>query len=381
MASYIIPITMGQEIDYSYELTQVEQSLQSGVLSKLAAIDPTRKFMTFGFITDLHESYDDVPYSFGGDGQPQVITAKHALRLLGSIAHEYGMDAVLMGGDYSLGGDLTYSQYDDALDELVDDVRQNISVKRYATEGNHDRKYNSNVACRGNADWLAYLKRINSSGAVYIDNSDAVNANGVKPYDGEVGNTYYVDFPAYKVRVIMLSRYEKVEQGGDGCFYKNLYDSLKITNADEWSVLVVTHFYDNKTDIYLDKFFNAFLGNGTQNTWKGAGTDQFDFSAKINGDKKGLAVVGQIYGHVHSLASHTMADGKLKALSVWNAFATKRQDGAYQSDDYHFSVFVVDTDNWMLHEIKVGKLYDTTDNEYYDSTAGVFSYPIKHNEL
>jgi hypothetical protein len=80
------------------------------------------------------------------------------------------------------------------------------------------------------------------------------------------------------------------------------------------------------------------------------------------------------------LAKHTIADGFLQSLSVWNSFARKRAEGSeYPADDYHFSIFVIDTDNWMLREFKVGKLYDIDNNSYYDSATGRFSYPIKHN--
>ena len=364
--------------EYIYDLTQVEQGLQSNALSKLNSINPGHKYMAFGFLTDLHESYNDIPYT-GGDSNV-IITSKHELRLMGSIAHTYGLDAVLFGGDYSLGKDLTYQQYNAALDELLTDVNTNISVPRYATEGNHDRWYNTDVQCRGNAEWLAFLKRFNSSGAVYIDNQDAVNGNGVKPYAGEVGNTYYIDFPAYKVRVIMKSQYERQELNGSpsavgaGFFAKNYHDAMQFENpsdALEWTIVSVSHYTTSWANTYLNHYFNGTAQG------KGANSDQFVFSP-CNGGNKGKAVVGEIYGHVHSQASHAISENnELISLSVWNSFAPK--DGDYQNDDYHFSIFVIDTDHWMLHEIKVGLLYDTTDNAYYNSSTGVFSYPIRHN--
>lgn len=367
---------------YDYDLSQVEQALQTDTIAKLNSINPNHKFMAFGFMTDLHESYDNIGYS--GDGSGKIITSKHCIKLLGSIGHTYGLDAVLFGGDYSLGGDLTYSQYDAALEEFADTVEEFVSVPHYCTEGNHDRRYNGNVACRGNSAWLTFLKRFNSTGAIYIDNQNSVNTRGEKPYEGYVGNTYYVDFPAHKVRVIMLSQYEKSEQQDTSNptvaneQKKNLYDAMKFaqqSDAADYTLLSVSHYCDTS---YFWTYANKWL-YANSNTLNGGGSDYFNLTSPPNGNVQGKAVVGQIYGHVHLPAPHAMDNGKLSRISVRNAFTEKRNDGNYQQDDYRFSIFVIDTDNWMLHEIKVGSVYNTSENEYYDSNTGIFSYPIKHN--
>lgn len=153
--------------------------------------------MTFGFITDLHESYNNIPYG------SSVTTSKHALNLLGAIGHSYGLDGVFFGGDYSLGGNLTFDEYDAALEELLTTVNSVIDVPHFATEGNHDRWYDgkSTNHCRGNTAWKRYLNRFNTPNmAVFPTKNDAVN--------GFAANTYYVDFAKYKVRVVMRSQYE-----------------------------------------------------------------------------------------------------------------------------------------------------------------------------
>lgn len=109
----------------------------------------------------------------------------------------------------------------------------------------------------------------------------------------------------------------------------------------------------------LKKFLNGTTNNGT----------------------KGKAVVGELYGHLHETSSskNTMnQDGTLMRLGqAWAATVVKAE---YSNSNYKFSLYVVDTDNFELHEIKVGAQYNITDNQYYNETTRIFSYPFAHNK-
>lgn len=358
-----------------YDLTELEQQLHDDAIARLDMVNPNHRYMAFGFITDLHESYNNSPYSFSGTSTPQ--TSRHALRLLGAIGKSYGLDAVFFGGDYSTGATLSYDEYSAALNELIVATDSYITVPHFAVEGNHDRWYDSHVdRCRGNSTWRQFLNRFNTSNrAVFPDNT---TTNG-----GSVANTYYVDFPSHKVRVIMRSQYEYQETDGNDCqksagvgagaFNNNLNDCLTFANpsdASKWTVLCVSHYsvsneytYTNKcAEFALRRFFNGDINDG--NTGKG--------------------IVGEIFGHVHfeTSVTHQMNnDGNLVRLSQMNAFTTRKDDpNEYKQGSYRFSIYVIDTTNGLLHEIKVGYMYHTDDNEYYNPNTGIFSYPFRHNE-
>lgn len=362
--------------EYSYDLTSVEQGLQANAKAFLDAVNSVqqngkRKHFSFIFLTDLHN---------GGYYSIDNVTTynEHAIKLAGSIAHDCGVAAVFCGGDLSRGADADFATYTSDLNTVRQLFDTYISVPHYVTCGNHDRKYSQNSVLRDNDAWMAYLKQFNSNGAQYYTSKVHVynDTNNVHP-EGYTSNSYAVDFPDYKIRVFMRDNYETVQEKVE--LNKVYYDpdngkpgytdsensiyyggSFLFPEDRDYTLLSISHYSINP--------FNP------QNSYVRYISNQYLTS------KGGKAVVGEIYGHVHSLARHSMADGCLESLSVWNLFAQKRAEGSeYQSDDYHFSIFVIDTDNWMLREFKVGKLYDIDNNSYYDSATGVFSYPIRHN--
>lgn len=361
----------GEDVPVSpinYELTELEEQLLNDAITSLNEVNPNHRYMTFGFITDLHESYNDIPYG------SRVETSKPSLKLLGAIGQAYGLDGVFFGGDYSTGNELTYEQYDAALEELLTTVAGTISVPHFATEGNHDRRYKSSLPCRGNAVWRDFLERFNTPGrAVFPDENNTAN--------GYEANTYYVDFPKYKVRVVMQSQYEKSEMNnyslpiGQGGFANNINSCLTFdppSLASKWTVLIVSHYsdftntYNNSREPFIKKFINGTLNDGYG----------------------GKGAVGELYGHVHNVTNYDVNDdGELIRISQWNAFTPKDFkigtgtgfDGP-EEYQYQFSLYVIDTDRCMLHVIQVGRPYNRTGNPYYDSASRIFSYPFRHKE-
>lgn len=424
--------------EYTYDLSELETTLKNGVVDKLNTLNPIdqstgkRKYMMFGFITDLHTypsksviSNEDiesaasamlsagVTFNAGStatavadailDNWPTTssgymgCTAEPSLKLLGAIGYQVGLDAVFCGGDLS-DGRLPYDCYSYAMWRVKSLFDKYISVPRYFTEGNHDRWYQTSVGCRSNAQWLVWLQNIlNSNGATYsIDNSSINNY---------VSNTYWVDFSAYKIRAIMRSQYEaaclqsigiqeKTSGGGDGTSKKNFFDALSFANpqdAETWTVMSLSHnnndngwqadylyYYRNGTRLGNDN--GTGWGSSTQNMYLGFmnPVDNGGVQNKGTAGYHGKATIGQIYGHVHNLASVTTSSSNdkvyLTKLSLYNAFTTTPSS----ADDYKFSIFVVDSDNYQLHEIKVGLQYNT-DSAGYDSTSGIFTYDYRHN--
>ena len=419
----------GQE--YAYDLTDYEIGLKNGVLQKLAQLNPQGKYMTFGVISDTHtcptkaeidslddnemqsvcqeiidagiefrgEGVNDAPsaVSFLKNNWPQTVptyngkTCEPNVQLLGSIAHDFGFDAVFCAGDLGAGGssDMLYDCNTYSMWLVGKMFKKYISVPMFFTDGNHDRWYDiSNHSkdtqrCRGCVEWIKWLSSLNTTGRANFPATDNVRYS-----DGNgnfyPSNTYSVDFPGKKVRVIVRSEYEKQEyvgnasNTGDGPFFKYLNECLTLANpndADNWTLMSVSHYKHSRTDSYLECFLN-----GTAHS-TGSGSDNFTFTAPNNGNR-GKCVVGEIYGHVHpTIVAPTFTGGKLKDTSLLNAGQFIKANLATQrngSDFYCFSVFVLDDDNFNLHEIKVGYQYNT-DSTAYDSTNGIFTFPLRHN--
>ena len=423
---------------YEYDLSPLEESLRDGAIAKVNALNPVepstgkRKHMMFGFITDLHTypyksvvSNEDVEsavsqmlsrgitFNAGTDadviaqyikdnwpssGGYQGASAEHALRLLGAIGYNVGLDVVFCGGDLS-DGRMPYDCYSYAMWRVKSLFDRYISVPRFFTDGNHDRWYQTSVGYRSNAQWNLWLKNVlNSRGGTYtIDNSSINNF---------VSNVYWVDFPKYKIRAIMRSQYEKemtydtgiqerTTGGGTGSSIKNVFDAMRFENpqdATEWTIMMLSH---NSGDSESNKLWDNYLGYyryaqriGNENGTGWGASSQYMYMGFMNpvdnggvqnkgtAGYPGKATIGQIYGHVHTTAHSDLAANSttLWKTSVWNSFEWSQD----KADEYHFSLFIVDQDNFKLYEIKVGGQYDTS-SAAYDSERGIFVYNYRHH--
>lgn len=398
---------------YEYDLTQTELGLKSDTLSKLGSLDPNHEFFTFGFISDLHTmpknpsnasegnyvlpSQQEIEtvvsdmmsnsISFDNGTASQVAqailssypttdesyygaSAEPSLRLLGAIGYEYGLDAVFCGGDLS-SGRLGYDAYTYMLGYVKGLFEQYISVPYFITDGNHDRKYNSSAKMRTNAEWLKFLHYFNrprTYTATYIDNTSV---------NGYVGNTYYVDFPSHKVRIIMASEYERWEGGGGASPYnQNLHDACQFSNTADvgnWIIGGVTHFTDDTNpNRFMWRYLNAFKSGGSISSYASDGGVAFP---AFNGGYAGRANIGFYFGHQHA-GKVDMENGIIREISVSNSEVTSKSPS---SSGYTFSIFVVDTTNHKVHEVAVGRSYSTKDTYKVEGETGVYSFPFSYN--
>lgn len=343
--NHLLTMESVREPSYIPELSELENTLLADAKSRIATVNPNGTYFTFAVITDLHQCKDGVTYGDSG----HVMTSEPSVKLLGAIAQAANLDCVLCGGDLSTGGDLTFDEYAQQMEVVRGFFQKYINVPYYFTDGNHDRKYNSSVARRTNTKMLKFFKRCNwmtnKAELHYFDTTD-----GVLP------NTYYVDFPDKKVRVIMVSSYEKNQDAtsANSCapLYKCLHDALQFegNTCTEWSVMTMSH--DSCESDRIQTYFGHFM-NGT-GMGKGAGTDQHVFPAFNNG-QKGYAAFAEIKGHSHNSARSviTKEDFDFNRISVANAFS--RTDAEVTSDSYCFSIFVADTDNMKMYEFRIGR--------------------------
>lgn len=334
-------------------------------------------------------------------------TCEPNLILLGAIGHEYGLDAVFCAGDLAEGciqvGPFIPTPYDCntyAMWRVGQLFKKYISVPMFFTEGNHDRWYGDSrtdiSGCRGCAEWRKWLNVLNTPNMARFPEIDTVR---YKDSDGNFlpGNTYCVDFQSKKVKVVMRSQYEKQEyvstgkeaqssNQGSGTFYKYLFDSLLLdapSEANDWSLLAVSHNLQGSNYFY-SSYYTHFLDGGSFPAQGYASTDYFVLG-QLNGGNKGKCICGEILGHKHpesiNPSPKLTSAGNLEYVTMLNAGMFTKAELATQrngSDYYCFSIFVLDDDNFKLHEIKVGYQYHT-DSEAYDATRGIFTFPLKHN--
>ena len=376
---------------YSYNLTSLEEQMRDDAISRLNTVNPNHRYMTFGFITDLH-----TPGSAAGTGAYYNNTALPSIKLLGSIAYEFGIDAVLVGGDLASGAALDRAQYDAQIDVIKGYFTQYIPCTYYLTDGNHDRKYNSLREMRTNAEWLATLNRFND-----YKGRPVTFAKDVEVYDVE-GNritedlplaTYYVDFNEYKVRLASISSYDRegVTNGGASAkgYYLGTYASLMFSgskNADEWIFGAFTHDNSSSSTEYKRRFnFYSHWLDGTSfmpsdktpSTWvPGESLDRHKFDI-LNSGTPGKGVIGEISGHIHpgvNRSTYTTGGYTMPVIQTDGALYGSVSNGLENQtlSNYCFSIFVIRTDQMKLYELEVGKHRDDAENgiRVYDIARG-----------
>ena len=165
--------------------------LKQDILTLVDQVNPidattgARKYISFAMISDIHKckrvAGDDAAsdpvttYWYGSHG---VLTeAEQSIRLLGAVAEDAGLDAVINGGDFSTApviGDgtikgLTEAEYTNEIWNVKAMFDRYLpgSLPRFTVDGNHERSYTENGANMqiSDAAWAYVLTNFNPSAA------------------------------------------------------------------------------------------------------------------------------------------------------------------------------------------------------------------------
>ena len=398
------------------DVATLESNLKSDIMSKVNQVNPIdsatgqRKYISFAMISDIHKC-KRVP---GDDATTNPVTtywyetggclteAEQSIRLLGSLAVDAGLDAVINGGDLSTApiqggaGRLTVDEYTNEIWNVKAIFNQHLpaSVPLFTVDGNHDRHYKTNTAdiemITSDSDWAYVLTNFNTSASVAhahgVDvtyHRDLANAKlGDNVTGSYTGNSYHLDFRRLlasggsNVRIACVNMYD--EATGANPAYR-VYDAAQFYDASgslydaaltpENTVIgMVAHGSELRLDGTLARTAAGSLMNGFMNGYSNAK----DKIGPWNCGTQGKAFFGLVAAHQHFVNTKELTDdfdnkvnGDNKvyasAVSVSRAYAVncpsnpnKHQLGTDKA--YHFSIFVVDTDNNLLHEVRVGGL-------------------------
>lgn len=388
--------------EYDFKLTALEEGLRDAVhnviTDEVSGLNKGHRYLMFGVITDLHqcETPSDLYNTINiyADAVP-------SLRLLGSIAQKSGLDAVICCGDVVDGND-SVEKRRTTFNYVQSKFREYIPCPYFITDGNHERYYGETGFT--NAEWDLMIRSFNNPMGRNIDVvylNDVIKQEDSPLYYGgfstyakstlsnnESSNSYYIDFNDKKIRVGLLSDFER----GGGWYFHGLsvYGILKFLGgkkADEWTVGMCSHnFYGNSGSHRNSQknLFGSFI-NATQ--IKGGASNLDKFYDKPNGETKGKAVFGFVSGHTHIGSAGTY--GGFNDICVSRAYSAKSEltqpinhalNTGASINSYCFSLFIVDTANSQLHEICVGRNDRPSGNNGDTSGVTVYSYDFTTSE-
>ena len=345
-------------------LSETEQALFDETLAKFDAVNPVdpktgkRKFIAFGVLSDLHACK-----RIAGDDDPQdpkkdywyywgaVLTdSGPSIRLLGALAQKAELDAILHAGDFSTANTrkpFAPGDYRDVIRGVKADIeRAAPGIPFFTVDGNHDREYWSAKTKSGNrmdnAEWAEVLKEINTDVSKSDDIVLTYHHDLANPSLGEgetgvyAGNSYTLDFKRLaktggaNVRLVAVSLYDKgpgataVLRAAEGLCFDGAMDGLAPSNT-------VVGFLAHDMMHPVASVVRAYL----------------DANA-------GARVFGAIAGHMH-FAYMVPFGSKNAALNskihgITNCFC---EHGTTSREACRLSLFVFDTDNNKLHEIRL----------------------------
>ena len=346
------------------KLSETEQALFDETLAKYDAVNPVdpktgkRKFIAFGVLSDLHAckriAGDDDPkepkkdywYYWGA-----VLTdSGPSIRLLGALAQKVELDAILHAGDFSTANTskpFGPGDYRDVIRGVKADIeRAAPGIPFFTVDGNHDRDYWTAKTKSGNrmdnAEWAEVLKEINTDVSGNADVALTYHRDLANPSLGEgetgayTGNSYTLDFRRLvktggaNVRLVAVSLYDKgpgataVLRAADGLRFDGATDGLAPSNT-----------------------IVGFLAHDMMHPVASVVRAYLDANA-------GARVFGAIAGHMH-FAYMVPFGSKNAALNskihgITNCFC---EHGTTSREACRLSLFVFDTDNNKLHEIRL----------------------------
>lgn len=332
-----VGIKVGRETPAT--LDEAGETLLASTKSAIAKYDPDGTALKFAFITDLHRSEDGIYTT-------NEIDDRYSLRLLSRICDEVDLDAVFCGGDITNGRDENADYVQKNMQDVVadfDDLFPYTNV--FGTIGNHDKRYSVARPLVTN-EWLNNLWddiQMYGSGVElhYIDDTN-----------------YYIDFTKHHIRMIFINQYDDVDSNSSWYANEGIASDtgihthgttawkagLPTTDKADWIVGVIVHGADT-TIPYTNP----------PKTW--SFTDLSDtLEAYVNNGGKGVLGVFAGHGHVTqslSLSAFAPTYPGIPIIRVINAFATSEQVGT--ANAYGFSVYIVNSETGVFHEIRVGR--------------------------
>lgn len=396
------------------DVATLESNLKADILDIVDQVNPVdpatgaRKFISFAFITDFHKckrvegdaaATDPVKtYWYGSAG---VLTeSEQSIRLLGSLATDAELDAVIAGGDFATApiiGDgtkvgLTEEEYTNEIWNVkaMFDRHLPAAVPLFTIDGNHERNYSLNGASMHMSDaaWAYVLTNFNTSAAVaQAHNVDvtyhrdlAAAKLGDNATGAYTGNSYHIDLRRLvasggnNVRIACVSMYDGATGANPayraydaGQFYDaagNLLDS-DLTPGN--TVMgMVAHGTEEKLDGTMARAAAGTLMNGFMNGYSNPKAHTGPWNLGV----QGKAFFGLVAGHLHFTNTKEITDPydnlvngdntvRASAVSVASAYGVNYTAKTNQHElgteaAYHFSIFVVDTDSNKLREIRLG---------------------------
>lgn len=396
------------------DVATLEAGLKSDIMTIVNQVNPIdsatgkRKYISFAFITDFHKCRrvegDDAAanpvktYWYGSAG---VLTeSEQSIRLLGSLATDAGLDAVIAGGDFATApiiGDgtkvgLTEEEYTNEIWNVKAMFNQHVpsTIPLFAIDGNHERSYSLNGADMHMSDdaWAYVLTNFNTSASVaQAHNVDvtyhrdlAAAKLGDNATGAYTGNSYHIDLRRLvasggnNVRIACVSMYDGAAGANPAYraydaaqFYDasgNLYDAA--LTPENTVIGMVAHGTEEKLGGTMARAAAGTLMNGFMNGY----TNPKAHAGPWNLGVQGKAFFGLVAGHLHFTNTKEITDPYdnlvngdnttyASAVSVASAYgvnypAKPNQHELGTQAAYHFSIFVVDTDSNKFREIRLG---------------------------
>ncbi len=396
------------------DVAVLEDRLRASILEKVGEVNPidpatgARMYLSFGFITDIHKCRrvpgDDAktnPVTDYWYGSADVLTeAEPSIRLLGSVAADAGLDAVINGGDISTAPisnkrGLSEAEYTNEIWNVkaMFDKYLPAGVPLFTVDGNHERNYAKNGADMRLSDeaWAYVQTNFNTSAAAARARGVDVTYHRDLPEatlgDGKTGrftgNSYHLDFRRLQktkgcnVRIACVSSYDSAE-GGEA--KHRVFDAAQFYDSASGKPYDAGKTPENTIMGMVSheglKGVAGALQNGFMNGYSNplARTDPWNL-----GTHRGRGFFGLVGGHLHvssvkeiqnafDMQANPSNQVYASMVQVASAYAVNRpshlkyhQLGTEKA--YHFSIFVIDTDRNLLHEIRVGGWNNTGAHE------------------
>ena len=421
------------------DVATLEAGLKSDIMTIVEQVNPIdsatgkRKYISFAMISDIHKckrvAGDDAatnPVTTYWYGSASCLTeAEQSIRLLGSLATDAGLDAIINGGDMSTapiynGGaqdrGLTEAEYTNEIWNVKAMFDQYIptSVPLFTIDGNHERNYSLNGADMHMSDeaWAYVQTNFNTSAAAAhaqgVDvtyHRDLASAKlGANATGRFTGNSFHLDFKRLlasggnNVRIACVSLYDSATGGESqyrvydaGQFYDAAGNLLDADLTPENTVMgMVAHGAEEKCSGVSGRSAAGSLQCGFMNGYSNPANKTGAWNL---GTHKGMGFFGLVAAHFHFTNEKTITDAYdtaanpdnnvyASAVSVASAYAVNcpskpKSHELGTAAAYHFSIFVVDTDNNKLREVRLGGWSGTYPNPHEDPVVQLHDYNIR----